>query len=128
MYVDEFPNCCGIACFCDFGYTKVTGGNYGTESDGKNQWGRQVPPTKEQIREWVAEQIKDQRRYGMLAVAFNEEQKEELGSILTDAGFKLVSEGLNSHHTSKVFLYTLCNTEFMENEEYDDYYEDEEEV
>jgi hypothetical protein len=89
---------------------------------------RANPPTKEHIRAWVSICLNDYKDYAILAVALNDEQNTELGSIFTELGFKMVSEGLNSHHTSRVYLYTFCNTVFFSHEEnYDEEYLSEEE-
>lgn len=119
MHTQDFPNCCGIMIISDFGWTKVTGGDYGVLGSDNDPW-RKSPPTKEQIEEFVKDCLYDFRDYAILMVALNEDQNTELGPIFKKLGFKMVSQGLNSHHDSQIFLYTFCNTEFFS---YDDDYE-----
>jgi hypothetical protein len=124
METTEFPNCCGIMTLNDFGYTNVTGGNYGATT-GIRPWGAHEPPTKEQIKAFVSTSLNDFKDYAILAVALNKEQADAIGPIFEELGFKMVSQGLNSHHKSEVFLYTFCNTEYYSYDDWNDDYEEE---
>lgn len=123
----EFPNCCGINTISDFGYTDVTGGDYGPVA-GPLHWGQKRPPSKDEIRSYLVSTKETSKEYSMILIAINNDQKDALEPILLEEGFKLVAEGLNSKHNAMVYLYAFTFHEYYDPwVDDDDWYEEPEE-
>ena len=96
MRITPFPSCCGAYVICELGYTSCTVGD-------------KIGLPKEDIKLRLKHWIKIYKGNAFLITILNEEQKQVIGQVFLDCGFKEVSQGysLGHHHTLTTYIHSL---------------------
>ena len=97
----EFTGCCGATIIYNLGYERT---NYGNQS--RDQ--------KDRLKRNIENQMR-MRRKGIVTIILTDHQKEELGDILVELGFRCVDHGYSTgHHNRPLFLYVKTNKDKIE--------------
>ena len=96
MQIKELPGCCAAYVIHDLGYTSVTSGFKGKHN-------------KDRMKQEITNYINHRKNRAFLIIALNAEQRQELGKLVRDEGFRMLSKGFNALHNSDIYLYVRTN-------------------